>query len=66
MYRNLLIFSAALALQLLAMGGTLATCAVLTRHLSVAACADEARLAGLDPSYCAQRQLNPVTPTPNF
>jgi len=55
MVRNLSIFTAALVLQLLATSGTLATCAAISRHLELTGCRTEARLAGLDPSYCEHR-----------
>lgn len=55
MLRNFGIFTAALVLQVLAASGTLATCAAISRHLELTGCRTEARLAGLDPSYCAHR-----------
>ena len=55
MLRSALILSVALSLQALAVLGTLATTAAISRHLSQQSCRVEAQLAQLDPSYCASR-----------
>lgn len=55
MVRNLCLFTVALVLQVTAATGTLAYCAAISRHLQLIGCRTEARLAGLDPSYCEHR-----------
>lgn len=55
MAQNFLVFVAALLLQVLAASGTLATCAAISHHLELTGCRTEARLAGLDASYCEHR-----------
>jgi hypothetical protein len=55
MIRSALCFAAACGLYVAGVAGCLVTTAALAKHLEITGCRSEARLAGLDPSYCEHR-----------
>jgi len=55
MIRSAFCFAAACGLYVLGTAGCLVTTAAIAKHLEITGCRSEARLAGLDPSYCEHR-----------
>ncbi len=55
MIRSAFCFAAACGVYVVSVVGCLATTAAIAEHLEITGCRAEARLAGLDPSYCEHR-----------